>query len=133
MFDQPVSLPMRAAIASLLGSLFGIALILATHPAQAQTHEGAAPAGASESVSASAPTAATISRIAEAALRSLRSATEPIFVSGMPRTQGLRIADLGATPDSGLRWQLAPVSGLRSESDNPRGRDMFGLGMQVRF
>jgi len=39
MFDQPPSLPMRAAIASALGGLFGIALILATHGAQAQTSE----------------------------------------------------------------------------------------------
>ena len=36
MFDQPPSLPMRAAIASLLGGLFGVALILATHTAQAE-------------------------------------------------------------------------------------------------
>jgi hypothetical protein len=129
LFDQPVSLPLRAAIASLLGSLFGIALILATHPSQAQTHEGAATASAS----ASAPTVAAISRITDAALRSLRSVAEPIFVSGMPRAQGLRIADLTTAPDSGLRWQVAPVSGLRSENDNPRGRDTFGLGMQVRF
>ncbi len=131
MFDQPVSLPMRAAIASLLGSLFGIALILATHPSQAQTHDSAAATNASES--AGAPTAATISRLADAALRSLRNAAEPIFVSGTPRAQGLRMADITAAPDNGLRWQVAPVSGLRSESDNPRGRDMFGLGMQVRF
>ena len=129
MFDQPVSLPMRAAIASLLGSLFGIALILATHPSQAQTHEGAAAASAS----AGAPPEVAISRLADAALRSLRSAAEPIFLSGMPRTQGLRMADITAAPDNGLRWQVAPVSGLRSESENPRGRDVIGLGMQVRF
>lgn len=129
MFDQPVSLPMRAAIASLLGSLFGIALILATHPSQAQTHEGATAASAS----AGAPPEVAISHLADAALRSLRSATEPVFLSGMPRAQGLRMADISAAPDNGLRWQVAPVSGLRSESDNPRGRDVIGLGMQVRF
>lgn len=129
MFDQPVSLPMRAAIASLLGSLFGIALILATHPSQAQTHEGTAAASAS----ASAPADAAITRIADAAMRSLRYAAEPIFLSSTPRAQGLRMADITAAPDSGLRWQVAPVSGLRSESDNPRGRDVIGLGMQVRF
>ena len=39
MFDQPPSLPIRAAIASFLGGLFGIGLILATHTAQAQTAE----------------------------------------------------------------------------------------------
>jgi hypothetical protein len=120
---------MRAAIASLLGSLFGIALILATNPSQAQTHEP----GAGASANAGVATEVAISRMADAALRSLRSAAEPIFLSGMPRTQGLRFADISAAPDGGLRWQLAPVSGPRNETDNPRGRDMFGLGMQVRF
>jgi hypothetical protein len=127
LFDQPVSLPIRAAIASLLGSLFGIALIVATHPAQAQTADSAAAASASQG----APAEASITRTAEAALRSLRSVAEPIFASVTPRSQGLRIGDLGAAPEGGLRWQVTGAPGLRNE--NPRGRDAIGLGMQVRF
>jgi hypothetical protein len=129
LFDQPVSLPIRAAIASLLGSLFGIALIVATHPAQAQTQQPAAAASANESV----PSETTITHIADAALRSLRSVTEPIFASATPRPQGLRVGEPGAAPEGGLRWQVIGAPALRSEGDNPRGRDMIGLGMQVRF
>jgi hypothetical protein len=129
LFDQPVSLPIRAAIASLLGSLFGIALIVATHPAQAQTADSAAAASASQG----APAEASITRIADAALRSLRSVAEPIFASVTPRSQGLRIGDLGAAPEGGVRWQVTGTPGLRNENENPRGRDAIGLGMKVRF
>ena len=41
MFDEATSLPMRAAIASLLGGLFGVTLILVTNSAQAQAQEAA--------------------------------------------------------------------------------------------
>jgi hypothetical protein len=67
MFDEPTSLPMRAAIASLLGSCFGIALIVFTHSAQAQ----AATAPLGPRGTATAAIDQHLLRLGEAALRSL--------------------------------------------------------------
>lgn len=128
MFDQPPSLPMRAAIASLLGGLFGVALILATNSAQAQTPEAAAPA----TMSTSAATGAAIMRLGDAALRALRS-PEPTLAGGAPGSRGLRINDTSGEEGGGLRWQMAPRRVLRSEVENPRGGDQISLGVQLRF
>ena len=126
MFDEPPSLPMRAAIASLLGGLFGIGLILATHTAQAQ---------AVEPVAAITPAAedpgAVIRRIGDATLRSLRGAEPTLGVA--PGARGLRIDDSGSESGSGLRWQVARGKGLRSEGDVPRSRDLISVGVQLRF
>jgi len=124
MIDEPPSLAMRAALASLLGGLFGIGMILMTHTAQAQTTEPAA--------SASAPTAsvvtdsvAVIRRLGDATLRSLRG-TEPAI-------RGLRIHDSTSEVTTGLRWQPAQRRVLRSEVANPRGNDQISLGLQLSF
>jgi len=128
MFDEPASLPIRAAIASLLGGLFGIALILSTHSAQAQT---AAP-------SVEAPAAAVavfdsgLKRLGEAALQALR-ATEPVYGFGNTGTRVVRLNDGASEPGSGLRWQVTRLPWLRSEGDIPRSRDLVSLGVQVRF
>ena len=128
MFDEPTSLPMRAAIASLLGGLFGVTLILVTNSAQAQTQE-AAPAPA-HTVAADA--AAVIRRIGDATLRTF-SHTEASFGLSTPGARGLRLNDYGSEAGSGLRWQVARVQGLRSEGDIPRSRDLVSVGVQVRF
>ena len=129
MFDQPVSLPMRAALASLLGSLFGIALILSTHASQAQTHETGATAGSADN----APSAAVLPRTGDTTLRSLRDGPEPVFGSATSGSRGLRFIGGAVVAGSGLRWQVARMPGLRSEGDIPRGRDVISLGLQVRF
>ena len=128
MFDQPPSLPIRAAIASFLGGLFGIGLILATHTAQAQTAEPVIETSSAAAVvsSAVAETGAVIRRLGDATLRTLRGPE--------PAIRGLRINDPHPTDTgSGLRWQMAPKRVLRSEVENPRGNDQISLGMQVRF
>ena len=128
MFDQPTSLPMRAAVASFLGSLFGVALILFSHTAAAQTPEldsAAAP-------SAAASTGAAIKRLGDAALRAMRGG-DPTIDAGDPGARGLRINDTSGEAGAGLRWHMAPRRVLRSEVDNPRGNDQIGLGLQVRF
>jgi len=129
LFDQPATLPMRAAIASLLGSLFGIALILATHTSLAQAHE---PAAAASSID-TAPSIAMITRIGDAALRSLRGGPEPLLAAGPSGSRGLQLSDSAIVPGSGLRWQVARIPTLRSEGDIPRARDLISLGMQIRF
>ena len=128
MFDEFTSLPIRAAIASFLGALFGIGLILLTTPAQAQS---AAPAPASAGMAMADDSVAVIRRIGDATLRSLRGA-EPLLSFGAPISQGLRLSNAGE-PASGLRWQVARMQGLRSEGEIPRGRDLISLGVQVRF
>jgi hypothetical protein len=128
MFDQPASLPMRAAIASLLGGLFGVAMILVTNSAQSQTPE----ADPSVVTNPAAATGASITRLGDAALRSMRG-TEPAAVGGIPGARGLRINDSGNESGSGLRWQTAPKRVLRSEIENPRVNDQLSLGLQVRF
>lgn len=128
MFDQPPSLPIRAAIASFLGGLFGIGLILATHTAQAQTTEPAAATTSTPSVVtiAVAETGAVIKRLGDATLRTLRGPE--------PAMRGLRINDNNSSEaGTGLRWQMVPKRVLRSEVENPRGNDQVSLGLQVRF
>jgi hypothetical protein len=127
MFDESTSLPMRAAIASFLGGLFGIGMILLTTPAQAQT---AAPAQAGMTIADDS--VAVIRRIGDATLRSLRNA-EPVLGIGTPVTQGLRLSLDTNEAGSGVRWQVARMQGLRSEGEVPRGRDLLSLGVQVRF
>lgn len=128
MFDQPASLPMRAAIASLLGGLFGVAMILATNSAQSQTPE----ADSSVVTSPAAATGAAITRLGDAALRSMRG-TEPAAMGGVPGARGLRVDDTGKESGAGLRWQSTPKRVLRSEIENPRVNDQLSLGLQVRF
>ena len=122
MLDQPLSLAMRAALASLLGGLFGIGLILVTHGAQAQTPE--APAAAT-TVATVTDSVAVIRRLGDATLRSLRG-TEPAI-------RGLRIHDASSEVSTGLRWQAAPRRILRSEIENPRSNDQVSLGLQLNF
>jgi len=126
MFDQPPSMAMRAAIASFLGSLFGIGLILATHTAQAQTMTAAA-----EAETAIDPVA-VIRRIGDVTLRSL-SGTESLLSGGAPAPLGLRLLAGSEAPANGLRWQVTRMPGLRSEGEIPRSRDLISVGLQVRF
>jgi len=109
MFDEPTSLPMHAAVASLLGGLFGIGLIVATHTtAQAQ----------------SAPPVVTLS--------SLRAA-EPVAEGGIPGARALRLDHKNGAADSGPRWLLVQTKAWRSEGEAPRRRDPVNVGVQVRF
>jgi hypothetical protein len=127
MFDEPASLPMRAAIASLLGSLFGIAMILVTHNANAQT---AAPKVESPAVAVAIDSG--LKRLGEAALQALRGA-EPIYGFGNAGARAFRLNANASEPGTGLRWQLTGMPGLRSEGDIPRSHDLVSLGVQVRF
>ena len=124
MFDEPLSLPMRAAMASLLGGLFGIGMILYTHSAHAQSAEAAAPAAVDA--------VAVIKRLGDATLHSLRGG-EAVLAGGVPGMRGLRINDSGVEPGAGLRWQMAPRRVLHSEVENPRGGDQLSVGVQLRF
>jgi len=127
MFDEPASLPMRAAIASLLGSLFGIALILVTNNANAQT---AVPTVESPTVVVTIDSG--LKRLGEAALQALRGA-EPIYGFGNAGVRAFRLNASASEPGTGLRWQLTGMPGLRSEGDIPRSHDLVSLGVQVRF
>ena len=128
MFDQPPSLPMRAAIASFLGSLFGVALIVFSHGAAAQAPD----LEASPQTSVAASTGAAIKRLGDAALHAMRGG-DPTLDAGNPGARGLRINDTSGEAGTGLRWQMAPRRVLRSEVENPRGNDQISLGLQVRF
>jgi hypothetical protein len=127
MFDEPPSLPMRAAIASLLGSLFGIALILFTHSADAQTAPTTAEAAPLAALHDGQPM-----RFGEAALRALR-ASEPLYALGNAGTRSIRLSDSADDAGTGLRWQLARIQGLRSEGNVPRSSDLLSVGVQIRF
>ena len=114
---ETTSLSFRAVIASLLGSCFGVALILATHGAQAQTLEPTADVARSTT------------------LGSLRTSSVTSVAYGRPAARGLRVPDSGSERGATLRWQLAPTRALRDENENPgssRG-DTLGLGVQLRF
>ncbi|MES2957495.1 MAG: hypothetical protein V4792_04855 [Pseudomonadota bacterium] len=126
MFDQPPSMAMRAAIASFLGSLFGIGLILATHTAQAQTIDAAA------ETEAAVDPAAIIRRIGDVTLRSL-SGAESLLSGRAPAPLGLRLHAGSEAPANGLRWQVTRMPGLRSEGEIPRSRDLISVGVQLRF
>lgn len=129
MFDQPPSLPMRAAIASLLGGLFGVALILATHTAQAQAPESAA----AEQAGPAADVGSALERLSGTALRSLRG-NEASLSGGVPGSRGLRINDSGGSEIApGLRWRVMPGRVLRSDADSLRSNEPISLGVQVRF
>ncbi len=127
MFDEPVSLPMRAAIASLLGSLFGIALILSTQSAKAQTI-----ATVPEAPTAVLSLDSGLKRLGDAALHALR-AVEPTYALANTGTRGMRLVDSNSELASGLRWQVTRIPGWRSEGDIPRNHDLVALGVQVRF
>ena len=127
MFDEPASLPMRSAIASLIGSLFGIALILTTHSAQAQTTASTAQAPA-----AFATLDNGFKRLGEAALQTLR-ASEPLYGLGNTGALAMRLNGSNGEPANGLRWQMTRLPWLRSEGEIPRSRDLVSLGVQVRF
>jgi hypothetical protein len=126
MFDEPPSLPMRAAVASLLGGLFGIGLILSTHGVQAQAPAG----GVATEARAEDPSTALIRRIGDGPLRPVHLA-EPVL--GVSRSRGMRLGNDSADADSGLRWQVARIRGLRSEGEIPRKRDLISVGVQVRY
>ena len=114
---ETTSLSFRAVIASLLGSCFGVAMILATHSAHAQTPE---------------PTA-DVAR--NTTLGSLRASNLTSVAYGRPAARGLRVPDTGGEPTATLRWQLAPTRALRGENESPgssRG-DALVLGVQLRF
>ncbi len=123
MFDEPTSLPMRAAIASLLGSCFGIALILTTHSVHAQE------------TNAEAARAADIARAGGTTLGSLRASNLTSVAYGRPVARGLRVPDASSDSGASLRWQLAPTRSLRGENEAPGATrsDLLTLGMQVRF
>lgn len=125
MFDQPPSMAMRAAIASFLGSVFGIGLILATHTAQAQTADAVADA------ETACDPAAIIRRIGDITLRSLSGAGS--LLNREPAPLGLRLHAGSEAPANGLRWQVTRMPGLRSEGEIPRSRDLVSVGLQVRF
>lgn len=128
MFDEPPSMQMRAAIASLLGSCFAIVLILTTHSAQAQAQMQAHETPASASTSTAAP-AGAIMRLGGAAMSTLRG-PDPALAQA---SRGLRIHDSGTEPSAGMRWQLIPKRAVRAEPEYLRGSDQFNLGVQVRF
>ena len=107
MFDQPPSLPMRAAIASLLGGLFGVALILVTHSAQAQTQTQTLESATAVQAGPAAEVGSALERLSGTALRSLRGA-EPGLSGSALGSRGLRVNDSG-------------------------GNEPIGLGVQVRF
>jgi hypothetical protein len=124
MFDEPPSLALRAALASLLGGLFGIGMLLMTHSVQAQTAEAAASAP-TPSASVVTESVAVIRRLGDATLRSMRGAE--------PAIRGLRVHDHRSEVTTGLRWQPAQRRVLRSEVENPRGNDQISLGLQLSF
>ena len=125
MFDEPPSLPMRAAIASLLGSLFGVAMILFTEGVHAQTQ-------AAEPYALLPRAESQILRLGEAALHALR-ASEPVYGLGNGGARSLHLSDSVAEAASGLRWQVARTQGLRSEGIVPRSNDLVSVGLQIRF
>lgn len=126
MFEEPGSLPMRAAVASFLGGLFGVAMILYTHVAQAQEATPAAPLERSSAV-------AILERLGDATLNSLRGTDGP--AGGVPGMRGLRLraSAQSGVEAGGLRWQAATQRMLRSEVDNPRNTDQVNVGLQLRF
>ncbi len=127
MFDQPPSLPMRAAIASLLGSCFGIAMILLTHSAQAQ-----APASV-EGPSNAVEQRGAVVRLGDAALAAMRGPATTLG-AGQPGARGLRLNDSGSEPAVGLRLQPLPRRTLRGDAESARSSsDPLTLGVQVRF
>jgi hypothetical protein len=127
MFEPTSSLPMRAAIASLLGSCFGIALILVTHGAQAQV-----PAAA-EDAATPAEQRSAVKRLGDAALASLRGPDATVG-AGQSASRSLRLHDGGGEPSVGLRLQPLPRRTLGGNGEATRSSsDALTLGMQVRF
>ena len=130
MFEEPGSLPMRAAMASFLGGLFGVAMILYTHVAHAQDTTPAEP-------TARASVVAILERLGDATLHTLRG-SEGQVAGSVPGMRGLRLRasasnDLTAESSGGLRWQATSQRVLRSEVDNPRSSDQVSVGLQLRF
>jgi hypothetical protein len=127
MFEPTSSLPMRAAIASLLGSCFGIALILVTHGAQAQV------SAAVEDAAMPAEQRSAVKRLGDAALASLRG-PDATLGAGHSGSRGLRLHDSGGEPSVGLRLQPLPRRTLGGNGETTRSSsDALALGVQVRF
>lgn len=126
MFEEPSSLPMRAAAASFLGGLFGVAMILYTHVVQAQE---ATPAAALERPAA----VAILERLGDATLNTLRGTDAPANAASGMRGLRLRASAHSGAEDGGLRWQAVSHRVLRSEVDNPRSTDQVSVGLQLRF
>jgi hypothetical protein len=125
MFDQNPSLPMRAAIASLLGSCFGIAMILFSHGAQAQA------LAAVEGAGVAAEARGAVGRVGDAALAALRG-HDTTLGAGLTGVRGLRLQDSASEPAVGLRLQSLPRRTLRGDGARS-GSDPLTLGVQVRF
>ena len=130
MFEEPGSLPMRAAMASFLGGLFGVAMILYTHLAHAQDTPLAEPTARASAV-------AILERLGDATLHTLRD-NDSSPAGGVAGMRGLRLrtsANNGTATEAsgGLRWQAASHRILRSEVDNPRSNDQVSVGLQLRF
>ena len=128
MFES-TSLPLRAAIASLLGSLFGLALILSTHNAQAQTLAAAV----AEAPATKAAFDGGFKRLGEAALLALRKVEPTYGLGDNTGAQFVRLGSGASEPASGLRWQVTRMPGWRSGGEIPRSHDLISLGVQVRF
>ena len=127
MFEPTSSLPMRAAIASLLGSCFGIALILVTHGAQAQV------SAAAEDAAMPAEQRSAVKRLGDAALASLRGPDAAVG-AGHSASRSLRLHDGGGEPSVGLRLQPLPRRTLGGNGEATRSSsDPLTLGVQVRF
>jgi hypothetical protein len=113
----------------LLGGLFGVALILVTHAAQAQAPESAPVARAGPA----ADVGSALERLSGTALRSLRG-TEASLSGGAPGSRGLRINDSGGSEVAqGLRWRVMPGRSQRSDAESLRSNEPISLGVQVRF
>ena len=134
MFDQTPSLPLplRAAVASLLGGLFGVALILATHSAQAQAYPAAAAAPAVNTPNVLVLLDDGLKRLGDAALQALRGSA-PVYGLSNAGARFTRLNEAATEPDAGLRWQMTSQPTWRSEADAARHRDVLSLGVQVRF
>jgi hypothetical protein len=127
MFDQPPSLTMRAAIASLLGSCFAIAMIVFTHGAQAQA------AATVADPSAGTAQRGIIMRLGDAALAAMRR-PDITLAAGQPGARGLRLYEGSSEPSVGLRLQALPRRTLGAEGASARnGSEPLTLGVQVRF
>ena len=129
MIEEPGSLPLRAAMASFLGGLFGIAMILYTHVTHAQEVTLPEPPARASAVT-------ILERLGDATLQSLRGSDAP--AGGGAGMGGLRLRASAHSSNQGdasggLRWQAVSQRVLRSEVDNPRSTDQVSVGLQLRF
>lgn len=114
---ETTSLSFRAVIASLLGSCFGVAMILATHGAHAQTPE------------------ASVDVARGTTLGSLRVSSLTSMAYGRPAAPGLRVPDRGSDAGATVRGQRAPTRVPRGDSESlgPRRDGALAGGAQLHF